>query len=162
MSENQKGTKIMEKSNFAQGDLMLLRLNDNWSELARKLDRSTPLKRLSKQGMRLLEGEVTGHHHTIEAYSESDIARMVKDRLTETKATLYHDDALIEQMIEAGIADPDNPDRLRQLAIGFLEVTAPAVPLTHPEHDAITLFSGVYYVGRQIESAGAEERIVAD
>lgn len=161
----------MEKSNFAQGDLMLLRINDNWPELARKLDRSTPLKRLSKQGMRLLEGEVTGHHHTIEAYSEFDIARMVEDRLTElsdvaasekTKATLYHDDALIEQMIEAGIADPDNPDRLRQLAIGFLEVTAPAVPLTHPEHDAITLFLGVYYVGRQIESAGAEERIVAD
>ena len=151
---------------YAQGDLIIVKLPSN---LAIKLDKSVPLKKLStNKGMRLLEGEVTGHHHTIETYSEADAAKLVTDKLdgilrnVETKAVLYQDNQLIDDLVAVGIADPDNPDRLRRLAIGFLEIVVPVAPLTHPEHDTIALMAGVYYVGRQVESAGADERIVAD
>ena len=48
------------------------------------------------------------------------------------------------------------------LAIGCLVVEGVSVVVTHEEHDGIRLPPGNYYVGRQVESAGAEERVVAD
>lgn len=48
------------------------------------------------------------------------------------------------------------------LMIGFLKVEGGPVNLKHPEHDTIKLPAGTYYIGRQVESAGAEERQVAD
>ena len=68
-------------------------------------------------------------------------------------ATLFADEALLNSL----------PWLVRKdLVIGFLIVSGGPVVLRHPEHDAIRLPTCTFYVGRQIESAGAAERVVSD
>lgn len=153
----------------AQGDLCMTRLS---AKQAAKLSRLNPIKRMEDGSVRLLEGELTGHHHMI--YGSRHLARFRDDGLardlsagTEVPrsefapalagaATLYRDDALMQTLVREG--DFTRAD----LIIGFLVVeNAPAV-VQHPEHGGIRLPEGAYYCGRQIESAGAEERRVAD
>ncbi len=143
----------------AQGDLYLFRLTDNE---AVKLQGS-PLKSFDRGTIRLLEGEVTGHHHEIiadhlmpEAVAIANAALAIaKAQAAASRgvATLHRDDALARSLKWL---------RRTDLIIGFLRVERGPVVLRHPEHDAIRLPAGLYYVGRQIESAGAEDRVVAD
>lgn len=148
----------------AQGDLYLFRL----TEAEAKRLAGTPIKTAQRGTIRLLEGEVSGHHHEIvmdrapadhddasaEAIAVAALA-IAKARSTANRgtATLYQDDALAASLEWL---------KRRDLIIGFLLVERGPVVLRHPEHDAIRLPDGVFYVGRQIESAGAVERVVAD
>lgn len=147
----------------AQGDLYLFRLTD---KEAKKLA-GTVVKRSARGTIRLLEGEVTGHHHEIvedrpandaEATAEAvaiaglAIAKAMSAAARGT-AVLYQDDNLAGSLPWL---------QRRDLIIGFLVVSSGPVVLRHPEHDGIRLPDGTYYVGRQIESAGAAERVVAD
>jgi hypothetical protein len=150
----------------AQGDLYLFRLTD---AEAKKL--TGAIAKAPQHGsIRLLEGEVTGHHHEIVLDREDGDAAdpeasaeviavaalaIAKARSAASRgtATLYRDDDLARRLPWL---------RRQDLIIGFLVVSGGPVVLRHPEHDAIKLPSGTYYVGRQVESAGAEERVVAD
>lgn len=142
-----------------QGDLRLERLSD---DEAKGLRKGVVLKRCETGKMRLLEGKVSGHHHTIVGkyslhgaanFRDDGLARDVEADTLHGSATLYEDRDLAAKL----------PWLLRtDLMIGFLHIDGGPVALEHPEHDAIQLPEGTYYVGRQIESAGAEERIVAD
>lgn len=121
--------------------------------------------------IRLLEGEATGHHHEI-VFGSKRLARFRDDGLASAlmaaapvavgSARLVKDDSLLGSLIEGGFASPDWPNRLRDLHIGFLVVDDGPVDLIHPEHDTWRLPEGVYFVGRQVESAGAEEMAVQD
>jgi hypothetical protein len=127
------------------------------------------------------EGEVSGHHHAIalprvrnfrpETRQLGDPAVATPDRKlgrlfggkgnaankqTIGSARLYRDAAAVEALRRAGILTRTD------LAIGCLVVEGEPAIVSHEEHDAIALPPGNYYVGRQIESAGAEERVVAD
>jgi len=147
----------------AQGDLYLFKLTD--AEAAKRC--GVELKKANRGSIRLLEGEVTGHHHEIVQDHEetggteeaSAIAAaalgIAKARAAAARgtATLYQDDNLAAALPWL---------RRRDLMIGFLVVTGGPVILRHPEHDAVKLPEGTFYVGRQIESAGAEERVVSD
>lgn len=130
----------------------------------------------------LQEGEVTGHHHAI--YLDGPRARhfrtegadisyadalagaeptlrgkltpkMKADRRVGT-ARMFRDPAAANAMVSAGILDRAD------LCVGFLKVEGGSVVVKHEEHGGIRLPEGTYYCGRQIESAGAEERVVAD
>ena len=48
------------------------------------------------------------------------------------------------------------------LAVAVLIVENGPMVVSHQEHDGIRLPAGNYLIGRQIESAGAEERVVED
>lgn len=129
----------------------------------------------------LQEGEVTGHHHAISLepkgrernFRPADAAVAdpfagatsgLRDRLRGKQraepavatAHLYRDRDAARSMVAAGILDRDD------LCVGFLVVKGGSVVVRHEEHDAIKVPPGSYYVGRQIESAGAEERRVED
>lgn len=131
----------------------------------------------------LQEGEVSGHHHAIalnqrhfqaqpqlagdpllttssprlrKAFGGMAKARdKAKENVTGS-AHLYHDDRAVSEMVRRGILTRSD------LAIGCLVVAGAPMALTHEEHDGIALPPGQYLIGRQVESAGAEERIVAD
>jgi hypothetical protein len=139
-----------------QGDLAIFRLTD---AEAKKL-KGRAVKRSESGDIRLLEGEVTGHHHVILKGFHPQPVMFRDDGLAQAaEKTLVGSAVLYE--------DRDLADRLpwltrRDLMIGFLRVDGGAVVLDHPEHDAIRLPAGTYYVGRQVESAGAEERVVSD
>jgi len=155
-----------------QGDLNLARLDERWPDLAKTLNRDKVLKSFDRAGaMRLLEGEISGHHHVVERLSLHNIPHLHDEALARdlqiaatnpTVATLYDDPALLDRLIRSDFASPDRPERLRDLYIGFLVVESFAVPRTHPEHDTIVDFKGVHFVGRQVESFGTEERRVND
>jgi hypothetical protein len=123
----------------------------------------------------LQEGELTGHHHAIdlrrERHFRPDERRLGEPALhtqsprlrhafgaiaPEGEARLYRDPGAVNAMMMAGILT--RPD----LAVGVLVVTGGPVVLRHEEHDGIRLPEGRYLIGRQIESAGADERVVAD
>ncbi len=123
----------------------------------------------------LQEGEVSGHHHAIDMRQKNFQAqpRETGDPLLATRdpklrkalggasrkitasARMYRDPAAVRAMVSAGIMTRTD------LAIGCLVVEAPVV-INHEEHTGIRLQHGRYLIGRQIESAGAETRIVAD
>jgi hypothetical protein len=119
----------------------------------------------------IAEGELTGRHHSIwmratmfredgsgSGPSRTDTDAMLKSVTTKRVgiARLYRDQAAVESMVKAGLL-------LRSdLAIGFLIVEDGPVTIRHQEHDGIRLEPGRYYVGGQVESAGADERMVAD
>jgi hypothetical protein len=142
-----------------QGDLAIFKLTD---EEASKLS-GRPIKRSETGDMRLLEGEVSGHHHTIMSktwglnqpvsFRDDALARASEAETLHGSAVLYEDPELLSTLPWL---------RRRDLAIGLLKIEGGPVVLGHPEHDAIRLPVGTFYVGRQIESAGAEERVVAD
>lgn len=147
----------------AQGDLYLFRL----TEAEAKRLAGTPIKTAKRGTIRLLEGEVSGHHHEIvmdrepaESAANAEAVAMATLELAKARsaanrgtATLYQDDALAASLKWL---------QRRDLVIGFLHVERGPVVLRHPEHDAIRLPDGVFYVGRQLESAGAVERVVSD
>lgn len=144
---------------YLQGDLCLVRLPD---EDAARLN-GRVIKEPKRGSIRLLEGEVTGHHHTIEGDVDAASAEAIaataialakaKAAASRGTATLYADDALARSLKWLLRTD---------LMIGFLRVEGRPVDLAHPEHDTIRIAVGTYYVGRQVESAGAEERQVQD
>lgn len=151
-----------------QGDVLIFKLPKN-IELNR-VNEITP--RSGK--LILLEGEMTGHHHSIDVLerpTSKDVvvpiktSRTVEDMLSKASnvtpavTNFYKDDGVTKQLVDAGILTRTD------LYIGTLEVSGGGdigVVLKHQEHAGIRLTEGCYYVGRQIESAGAEERVVAD
>jgi hypothetical protein len=73
-----------------------------------------------------------------------------------TTARMYRDPAVANEMVRRRILTRAD------LAIGCLVIEGSPMTVTHEEHDGIRLPEGRYLIGRQVESAGAEERIVAD
>lgn len=148
-----------------QGDVEIFRIPDG-------IEVSTAHE-IKPRNNRLIiaEGELTGHDHSISMRatmfredgsgsgpSRTDTDAMIKSVVTKRMGTarLYRDPAAVQALLSAG-------KLLRtDLAIGFLIVDGGPVTLRHQEHDGIRLDPGRYYVGGQIESAGADERRVAD
>jgi hypothetical protein len=122
------------------------------------------------------EGEATGHHHAIEVERQgarffrrpSQVAPVIGIRDARLRrafggggrshgtARLYRDRNAIEELRDRRILTRTD------LAIGCLIVEGCTVVLSHEEHDGIRLPPGNYYVGRQAESVGDEERLVLD
>lgn len=123
----------------------------------------------------LQEGEVSGHHHAINLRGRNFQAqpKVSGDPLMATKdpalkkalggaargagtARMYRDPAAVDAMVTRGVLTRGD------LAIGCLIVEGAPVLLSHEEHDTIEIPPGNYVIGRQVESAGAEERVVRD
>lgn len=146
-----------------QGDLVLMPLPDSFS-----FNKTNLIKEKNNQIV-LLEGEMTGHHHSIDVSPEIDwdvkvvrkapnkSAQMTGDTLFQKgTARLYKDEGALDLLKTMGYLTRTD------LAVGLLEVSDNVVHLRHQEHDGIIIPPGKYYVGRQIESVGTEERIVRD
>jgi hypothetical protein len=71
-------------------------------------------------------------------------------------AKFYRDAKAAEQMRGLGILTRTD------LVVGLLIIDVGSMVLRHEEHDGIRIPPGAYLVGRQVESAGAEERKVVD
>ena len=153
------------KGDARQGDLFIFRIPENVT-----FKRDNEVK---PQGtdLRLLEGEMTGHHHQIglklpqaTMYHDGALAvdtKVATDTLDDVAmdygtARMFKDDFALQELVRLGELTRTD------LAIGILEVTGGPVTLRHEEHDSIKIPEGKYYIGRQVESAGAEERVVAD
>lgn len=122
----------------------------------------------------LQEGEVSGHHHAIPLRNFNSEPRAAADPLMATRdpalkkalggmakaragsARMFRDASAVNQMVSRGILSRSD------LAIGCLIVEGAPMMLSHEEHDTIEIQPGHYVIGRQVESAGAEERIVRD
>jgi hypothetical protein len=117
----------------------------------------------------LQEGELTGHNHAIvldrpvptkprktSKAAEKLMADTLAGRIEVPAARLYRDRAAVDAMVRMGVLTRAD------LAVGCLVVEGGPMVVTHQEHDGIRVPPGQYYVGRQVESAGAEERVVAD
>ena len=118
----------------------------------------------------LQEGEVTGHHHAIalaerparreldepDLVVESLISDALENKIALPNARLFRDPAAVDAMRERGLITRTD------LIVGVLIVEAGPMCLLHEEHDGIRIPPGAYLIGRQVESAGAEERRVAD
>lgn len=124
------------------------------------------------------EGEASGHHHAIalpRARNFRDDRRTLGDPGVMTKsprlgrslggakpaaaeptARLYQDQQAVTRLQAHGVITRAD------LAIGCLVVERGPVVVSHEEHDGLRLPIGRYYVGRQVESAGADERKVVD
>lgn len=122
------------------------------------------------------EGEMTGHHHAITLPREKNFkptghAGLATVDTNSPKlrkafggkkvaqvgtARLYRDPAVASAMVSRGLLTRAD------LAVAALVVEGGPVTISHEEHDGIRVPPGNYLVGRQIESAGAEERVVAD
>jgi hypothetical protein len=119
------------------------------------------------------QGELTGHHHAI--YFGGNIAWFRDDGLARdlaenanvaagklrspapvARARFYRDANVAQQMLNRGLLTRSD------LAIGCLVVESGSVVVSHEEHDGIRLPVGNYLIGRQIESAGAEQHLVHD
>ena len=117
----------------------------------------------SKVAVSTSEAKVVGYADTPDPEGFSSSLVPIIETKTKTKmvpangiARLYRDGAAIEALRQTGLITRTD------LAIGCLVVEDEPVVVTHDEHDGIRLSAGNYYVGRQIESAGAEERVVGD
>jgi hypothetical protein len=124
----------------------------------------------------LQEGEVSGHHHAINLRKRNfqsqpretgDPLMATRDpklrkalggasKKTDATARMYRDPAAANAMVTAGIMTRAD------LAIACLVIEGDNVVISHEEHDGIRVPPGNYLIGRQVESAGADERIVAD
>lgn len=129
----------------------------------------------------LQEGEMTGHHHHVALLdrprADAKLAATLKmpastkrtkravegllgdalsGKIAVPTAKLYRDRSVAEAMVLQGIMTRAD------LAVAVLIVENGPMVVSHQEHDGIRLPVGSYLIGRQIESAGAEERIVAD
>lgn len=122
------------------------------------------------------EGEVSGHHHAIDlprsrqfrtdtrqigdpsvATRDPKLRRVLGGTASRAAVHMYRDPAAVEALRRAGVLTRVD------LAIGCLVVDGgDGAMISHEEHDGVLLPPGNYYVGRQVESAGAEERVVAD
>ena len=134
-----------------------------------------PLNEIMPIDNRLIiqEGEQSGHHHAINLVRSRQFRqdRVIGDPVLQVRDTrlkkafggkarptahLYRDTKAIEAMRACGILTRTD------LAIGCLVIEGGSVVISHEEHDGIRVPPGSYYLGRQVESAGAEERIVTD
>jgi hypothetical protein len=126
----------------------------------------------------LQEGEMTGHHHHIvierpakeseESPAEPEsrkrtmkgVEGLMSDalagKIAVPTARMFRDAAVAIEMQRRGILTRSD------LAVACLVVENGPMVVSHQEHDGIRLPVGSYLIGRQIESAGQEERIVAD
>ena len=136
----------------------------------------------------LQEGEVTGHHHAITLPRRGaleninvEVERLMSDALAGKialpSARMFRDPKVAAEMQRRGILTRTD------LIVGVLIIEMGPMALTHEEHDAIrnpagtgrtvhpdlsvwgggySYQEGRYLVGRQVESAGAEERKVRD
>jgi hypothetical protein len=115
----------------------------------------------------LQEGEVSGHHHAIDLRERpsfdkpsSAVERMMADasagKIPLPTAKLYRDPTALAEMLRRQIITRTD------LAVGVLVIEVGPMCLTHEEHDGIRIPPGTYLIGRQVESAGAEERRVMD
>lgn len=145
-----------------QGDVAIIPVPAGWA-----LDKSQPIPPVAGR-LILQEGEISGHHHAIallerpagvvrSAAAEALMAEAIAGRIAVPTAALYRDDALARRM-----AGNDGPLTRSDLVVAFLLVEHGPMTVSHEEHDAIRLPPGLYLVGRQVESAGEEERRVSD
>uniref|UniRef100_E6VGJ8 Uncharacterized protein n=1 Tax=Rhodopseudomonas palustris (strain DX-1) TaxID=652103 RepID=E6VGJ8_RHOPX len=124
----------------------------------------------------LQEGEVSGHHHAVDLRQKHFQAqpRELGDPLLATRspklrgalggsakprsgtAHMYRDPAVAAEMVRRGILTRTD------LVIACLVIKRAPMVVTHEEHDGIRLPPRNYLVGRQVESVGAEQRVVAD
>jgi hypothetical protein len=120
----------------------------------------------------LQEGELTGHHHHIALLDrpaerkqkltkpsktvEKLISDTLRGEIAVPTARLYRDPAVAAEMQRRGILSRAD------LTVGILIVENGPMVISHQEHDGIRVPEGCYLIGRQVESAGAEERGVAD
>ena len=119
------------------------------------------------------EGEHSGHHHAIRLFDRvahfrddglaRGPARSAHGKRPESRpaaarvtAHLYRDASAAELMVRRGLLTRSD------LAIGCLVVTGGSVVISHEEHDGIRVPPGNYLVGRQVEGADANERMVID
>lgn len=148
-----------DEGDARQGDVYLFRVPDSLA-----IATSDEIKPRANK-LVLLEGEMTGHHHAIglrlpepTMFRDEAVARDVtaQSGVDAGTAKLYRDAAAAQALVRA------NELTRADLCIGFLVVEGEPAVLRHEEHDAIRIPVGRYYCGRQVESAGAEERIVRD
>lgn len=151
-----------------QGDVSIVPIPDGIA--ISTIDEIAPVKgRLILQ-----EGEVSGHHHAVRLHQKHFQAqpKTAGDPLLVTRdpalkrltggaplvghARMYRDAAVANEMVRRGILTRTD------LVIACLVIEGAPMTVTHEEHDGICLPVGRYLIGRQVESAGAEERIVAD
>ncbi len=115
----------------------------------------------------LQEGEVSGHHHAIallerpvESPKSRRVTKLMRDALAGSialsSAHLYRDPKAALEMQRRGLITRTD------LVVGVLTIAVGPMCLSHEEHDTIRIPPGNYLIGRQIESAGAEERTVRD
>ena len=121
----------------------------------------------------LQEGKTSGHHHAVDLRQRNFQAQpretgdplLVKSpKLRKAfggmpaiaAARMYRDDKAVADMMRRGILTRAD------LAVAFLVIEGGPMSITHEEHDGIRLPAGRYLIGRQVESAGAEERVVRD
>lgn len=148
-----------------QGDVSIFPVPAKLADTLSTIDEVHPISgRLILQ-----EGEVTGHHHAVyfrddglarhaeaSAIAASALASATARPVKIGTARLYRDPALAQSMVRAG------PLVRADLVVGFLHVEGAPIVVRHEEHDGIRVPPGLYCIGRQVESAGAEERRVAD
>lgn len=159
------------KGQAFQGDVAIIPIPDGIK--ISTLDEIEP-----KNGKLILqEGELTGHHHHIAirqrnfkpAVQVGDPVLNVRDTklrkafggsknkaAASPTARLFRDPSVATQMQKVGLLTRTD------LVVGLLIVEGGPMTVTHQEHDGIRLPIGNYLIGRQVESAGAEERVVAD
>lgn len=147
------------KGQAFQGDVCIFRVPP---KLAAKLSRADEIAPIANR-LILQEGEFSGHHHAIKLpqpvmYHDGALARDLTAAATPKAGTarLYRDPELAAALVRDDILTRSD------LCVGFLEVADGPMAVVHDEHDAIRLPVGLFYVGNQVESAGAEERRVAD
>lgn len=122
-----------------------------------RLDEIAPIKgRLILQ-----EGEISGHHHAIDVLARSAaigglIDDALKHKIPLPSARLFRDETAVAKMVERGVLTRSD------LVIGVLVIEIGPMCLRHEEHTAIRIPPGNYFIGRQVESAEAEERRVID
>lgn len=172
---------------FLQGDLCIFPIPESIRIAAGAVEISPIDGRLVLQ-----EGEVTGHHHAIalpQLRHFRDARPIAADPAMATRsprlrralgggrqraadetvptARLYRDPAAIAALVTGGELTRTD------LAIGILVIEGGPIVLGHEEHDGGRLphawtdvngnaRRGRYYVGRQVESLGADERVVRD
>jgi hypothetical protein len=159
--------KPAEGSAF-QGDVSITPVPAGWG--VKRTEEIAPINgRLILQ-----EGEVSGHHHAITlperprdfAPPTRNAAGKVNRKWLEPDtyakvalptARLYRDADLAQRM-----ASSEGPLTRSDLIVGFLLVEHGPMVVSHEEHDGIRLPPGLFCIGRQVESAGAEERNVSD
>jgi hypothetical protein len=145
------------KGQAFQGDVCIFRLPDALAAKLSRIDQVEPV-----EGRLILQaGEFSGHHHAIKLpqpvmFHDGALAQQLEAKTKPATARMFRDAALASALISDGALTRAD------LCVGFLEIEGGAMTVNHEEHDGIRLPEGIYYCGRQVESAGAEERVVAD
>jgi hypothetical protein len=144
-----------------QGDVLIWALPEGYA-----LSRHEKLP-LKDGRIILLEGEATGHHHSIgfrlptpSMFRDDAMAHSRSEANTQEcvagRAALYRDESLARSLVQGGFLVTT------RLCVGFLEVIDTSVTVTHQEHGSISVPPGLYYIGRQQEFSLGEMRNVQD